>query len=200
MQSSKRDQTTELHNEPDENALYQAYTLFSTAPEQALDVLKSLAERGSVMSMLYVGEAYRFGKGIDIDLVQSQRWFERAASCGSLLGAYEFGRLLYEQKRYNEAIAAFEIGARQSYGPSLNMLARMYLNGQGVSTDINRGRELLEDATAIGNVFAKRSLAGLLLRGTFGPLAFLRGIRLFFGALKDILVVAPGNPSSDRLR
>jgi TPR repeat protein len=82
----------------------------------------------------------------------------------------------------------------------MHMLALMYLRGNGVEKDIDRGHDLLERAAASGHIFSKRNLASLLIRGDYGISKVPRGLLLFMSALKDALTVVPTDPHSDRLR
>jgi TPR repeat protein len=152
------------------------------------------------MSMIYLADAYRLGIGTTVDLRQAEDWYRRAANSGSLLGTYELGRFCLEMTRYMEAVKAFSAGAARNYSPSMRMLGIMYMEGNGVEKDVPRARALFESAAALGNVFAKRKLAVLLMHGDFGALATLKGGWLFVSALKDAVVVAWTDPSGDRLR
>ena len=131
------------------------------------------------MSMLYIGDAYDEKGAATTDLTQAAEWYSRAADRGSVLGRYKLGRVYLDLKRYAEAQRMFEIGVSENDAPSMNMLGRMYKNGIGVNRDISKARPLLERSVSLGNLFAKRSLAEILLRGNFGPLQFLRGIYLW---------------------
>ena len=114
--------------------------------------------------------------------------------------AYKLGRVYLDLKRYAEAQRMFEIGVSENDAPSMNMLGRMYKNGIGVNRDITRARSLLEKSVSLGNLFAKRSLAEILLRGNFGPLQFLRGIYLWISGFMEVATVAFADSRSDRLR
>jgi localization factor PodJL len=95
---------------------------------------------------------------------------------------------------------AFESGALAGYMPSTRQLGGLYLRGTGVERDLNKAREFFERASASGNVFAKRDLAYLLIRGHFGFLQILRGAGLFFTAIKDLTVVILTDPTRENLR
>jgi TPR repeat protein len=151
------------------------------------------------MSMLYIGDEYRKGAGTT-DLARAVEWFSRAADRGSALGRYKLGRAYLKLERYAEAQQAFEIGVSENYAPSMNMLGVMYMQGIGINRNVSRARPLLEQSASLGNVFGKRNLAGILLRGTFGPLQFLRGIYLFISAFKDAVTIASTDPQSERFR
>ena len=166
-------------NEPDLEQLRRAHSLLRSNPAQALLALKALAERGSTMSMLYIGEAYDEKGAATTDLTRAAEWYSRAADRGSTLGRYKLGRVYLDLERYGEARQMFEMGVSENYAPSMNMLGMMYMKGIGINRDVSRARPLFERSASLGHVFAKRNLAAIFLRGTFGILQFLRGIYLF---------------------
>jgi uncharacterized protein len=186
--------------EPDMESLTRAHSLLASDPGQALTELKALADRGSVMSMLYIANAYRNGVGSGTDLQQAEEWYRRAMDRGSVLGSYELGRVYYEMENYPKAEKAFRAGESQNYAPSINMLGMMHLGGTGVEQNTGKARDLLERASALGHIFAKRNLAFLLITGRYGLREFLRGVGLFLLTIKDIFVVVPKNRFDSRLR
>jgi TPR repeat protein len=187
-------------NEPDMTQLRHAYSLRSTDPAQSLAELRALADRGSLASMVYLAEAYTKGLGTSVDLLQAEEWYKRAAQGGSVLASYHLGRSYLAKNDYLNAMKAFESGALAGYMPSTRQLGGLYLRGTGVERDLNKAREFFERASASGNVFAKRDLAYLLIRGHFGFLQILRGAGLFFTAIKDLTVVILTDPTRENLR
>ena len=153
--------------EPDLELLRRAHGLLESDSKQALMDLKALADRGSLMSMLYIANAYSKGKGTAVDMQQAESWYRRAMNAGSVLGSYELGRIHYERKDYSKAEESFNVGAGQNYAPSLHMLGLMFLSGAGVKKDLSKAKQLLENATALGHVFAKRNLGSLLMAGSY---------------------------------
>jgi hypothetical protein len=167
----------------------------------ALIELKALAESGSIMSMVYLGDAYKLGKGTKIDLSRAEEWYRRAADKGSLLGSYSLGRLYFRLKRYVEAKNAFSVAAARDYIPAVHFLGRMYASGKGVEKDSVKAEQLLERASKNGSVLAKGVLAYLLTHGHLSPLRFLRGMWLYLGMWVDLfIVVCTEGRTSDRLR
>jgi TPR repeat protein len=186
-------------SEPDMEALRRLHATLSTDRVAALAGLKELADRGSMMSMVYIAHAYRKGTGIGVDLLQSNQWYRRAAAAGSVLASYELGWNYLEAKDYDKALEMFAIGAEKEYPPSMNALAMMYARGQGVPVNLNGARDLLEGAAAQGHLYAKANLASLLRRGKFGVWQRPRGFLLTFSSLKDLITIWR-NPHSERLR
>ena len=193
--------TQNLENEPDVTRLNEAYALLEIDPARAVRELRLLAEQGSLYGMLYLGWAYQKGTGTAADAKQAEAWFRRAFEKGSKLAIYYLGHLYLQQQEYSKAHEVFAVGASMQYSPAIYCLAQMYVDGAGVSKQPDKARALLEQATVLGHVFAKRSLAKLLMSGEFGFFSIFRGCSLFLGALKDGFVVGmKEDASSDRLR
>lgn len=191
-------QSQDVDQEPDLFKLNEAYGLLETNPGRAIGELESLAENGSVLSMIYLGWVYQTGK--NMDLKKAESWLRRACDKGAKLAIYYLGHFYLKQREYEKAREIFMYGDSSDYTPATYCLAEMYVDGSGVNKQIEKARELLEKATALGHVFAKRSLAKLLMSGQFGFFNVFRGFFLLLGALKDGLVVGIKEPSSDRLR
>ncbi|MGQ0593582.1 MAG: tetratricopeptide repeat protein [Gammaproteobacteria bacterium] len=195
------DHTQDWENEPDLTRLNEAYGLLETDPTCAVKELQSLAELGSLYSMLYLGWAYQKGTGTRVDTKQAEIWFRRAYQKGSKLAIYYLGHLYLQQQEHSKAHEVFAAGVSMDYAPAIYCLGQMYVDGAGVSQQPDKARALLERATALGHVFAKRSLAKLLISGQFGFFNIFRGCFLLLGAVKDGLVVGmTEDSSSDRLR
>jgi uncharacterized protein len=192
--------TPTWNNEPDMDELRRLHALLSANPSQALVGLRGLAERGSLMSMIYVANAHSKGIGTDVNPRQAEEWYRRAIVGGSVLASYELGRNFLEKKDFRGAQEMFSAGTEKVYPPSMHMLALMHLRGQGVPVDLTKARNLLEMAVAQGHVFSKRNLGLLLMKGRFGIRQFFRGILLLLASAKDVLITAARDPLSDRLR
>ena len=186
--------------EPDLTELHHAYGLMATDPARAVAKLTDLAERGSLMSMVYLAEAYKKGTGVNVDAEKADVLYDRAAKGGSVAALYHVGRGYLDKSQFLKAKEAFKISADKGYLPSAGQLGRMYAKGIGVLEDVNTGREYLERASREGYVFAKRDLAFLLMRGKFGSLARIRGAWLFLVAIKDLFLAIFTDPSRELLR
>lgn len=145
------------------------------------------------------GRTLTKGIGTNVNLSEAQRWFRKASDQGLPLASYYLAKTYLEMKEYALAEVAFSAAAKKNHAPSLYCLGRMYLRGDGVDRQPAKARDFLETAAALGNVWAKRELAGLLMSGAMGPLSRLRGVYLFLSALKDGLILALGDASSERL-
>ncbi|HEY4113579.1 MAG TPA: tetratricopeptide repeat protein [Rhizomicrobium sp.] len=175
--------------EPDLARLRDARLRQERDPERALQELKWLASRGSVMSMIYIGEAYARGRGLKVDLEEAIRWYKQAAEMGSALAQHLLGRAYLKQKRTEQALESFRHAAAQDYPPSIYFLGRMNCWGMGVPRNIEEGTRLFERAMALGNSPAKGALATILLVYHDGVFDRLRGVWLRISASAQFVFV-----------
>lgn len=140
------------------------------------------------MSMLYIGHAWQEGNGVSQDLTRAEEWYQRAANAGSVMGLYALGRLYLKQRRFDDAKKAFRLGAARGYAPAMHFLGRMCFFGWG-ETDIAKAKIFLEDASALGNLRARRLLGQLLVRHHVNTLELLRGIFLNARTFVEFFVV-----------
>src|SRR5690349_18529882 len=62
----------------------------------AAGIWRPLAEKGDADAAFNLGQAYRLGKGVPLDLAQAQNWLERAARKGHVDAAATLGLLLFQ--------------------------------------------------------------------------------------------------------
>lgn len=166
-------------NEPDIAGLSRAYAKMRTDWPYALSEFKSLAEQGSVMSMLYIADAYLFGIGATIDLKEHERWLQRARESGSASAAYKLGLLYLRTGDRDRAMENLLLSASLNFTPAVVRLGSIYARGQFVPIDTKIAREFLERAHSSGHAIARKELARLLIRGKFGLLQAMRGLGLY---------------------
>ena len=183
-----------MHNikwqdEPDVAEYRRLRSLYATDPGTALIGLASLADRGSVASMLYLAEEYRNGSGYQAkDLERAKIWYAKASERGYASASYMLGVVCTQLMDNDGAFIAFSKGAALHYLPAIYRLAMMYRDGHGVPQDIHRCRSLLEESASRGHLFSKRDLSTLLIRGAFGPRLKVRGILLLINLFGSIVI------------
>ena len=105
----------------------------------ALAVWRPLAEKGDGDAMFNLGQAYRLGKGVSIDLGEALAWYNRAATAGHVDAQTQLGILYFQNgnqlsglRWLKQAADAGEPRAQLLYGTAL-------FNGDGL---IRRDPEL----------------------------------------------------------
>jgi TPR repeat protein len=168
--------------------------------EEALALSRSLADTGQappwVLSM--IGTMYYRGRGTPVDRGEALQWYKRAAAAGDP-GALTFlSGVAKDDGRYADARTLLEEAARQGHGRALLQLGYIYDRGLGVPRDRERARDFFDQAAAQGYVFAKRFIAGQLLRGDDGVLAVAKGVIMFVSSVFEIVRSRVRDPYSDK--
>src|ERR1700754_4082550 len=89
--------------EPDLDRLHAAsMAIIDGDQKQALADLKQLSDEGSTMAMLYLGDAYKLGRGVKSDLKQAENWYRQACDQGSPLGCDRLARFLIKRGKLAE--------------------------------------------------------------------------------------------------
>ena len=60
---------------------------------KAISILRPLADDGEPAAQFYMGEIYRFGRGVKKDEARSAIWYKKAAANGSPEGQYSLGMM-----------------------------------------------------------------------------------------------------------
>ena len=176
-------------DEPDLPRLRLAYLLLTTEPARGIAELTILADMGSFMSMIYLGDAYSFGQNATKNLGEAEKWYVRAISSGQPRAQYSLGRFYLELGRDVEARQAFIAGAASDYVPAIDFLGRMYAYGKGGEKNLEKAEELLKYAYKKGSLIAKGALGRVLIRSYFRPLRIIRGIWLYTSAFIAMMFV-----------
>lgn len=160
----------------------------------------SLSKNGHGDSQVFLGWMIQNGIGTQIDLNESALWFERAASLGSVQGAFYYGRYLTTQGRDEQALEWYRTAANKGDIASIFRVGYSLVRGKGTAIDIHKGYQYLLSAAADGNIFAKREVGILDVKGNRG---FIYRVTGFFGLLYAIfsgIIVSLINSNSDSLR
>lgn len=124
----------------------------------AVAVWRPLAEKGDADAQFNLGQAYRLGRGVAINLAAAKTWFERAARQGHVDAQTTLGLLLFQNgdqagglKWLKQAAEKGEPRAQLVYGTAL-------VNGDGLTQDPALGYAFVSRAAASGLKPAKDTL------------------------------------------
>lgn len=187
--------------EPDLRRFDRAYKLLEAGQEEGLLELRQLADDGSVLSMVHLGDAYRFGKVAKADFAEAEKYYRKAADHGSLLAHYFLGWLFLKQNRLEEAMRYLNLASGKGYGPATNFLGLIYITGRGVGKDVTRGESLLRRAIQQGSIAAQLGLSTSMITNSPTLRRRMIGITLRITAIiRSLAVFVKEGPRSDRLR
>lgn len=127
----------------------------------AIAIWRPLAETGDADAQFNLGQAYRLGKGVPLDLGAAQMWFERAATSGHLDAQTTLGLLLFQNGNQSGGIKWLSKAAEQGEPRALLVYGTALYNGDGVTQDRILGYAYVSRAAAQGLVPAQQTLSEL---------------------------------------
>jgi TPR repeat protein len=127
----------------------------------AVAIWRPLAEKGDADAAFYLGQAYRLGRGVALNLGAAQSWFERAAQKGHVDAQATLGLLLFQNGNQPEGLKWLKAAAEQGEARSLLVYGTALFNGDNVTQDPILGYAYVSRAAAQGLAPAKETLAQL---------------------------------------
>ena len=127
----------------------------------AVAIWRPLAEKGDADAEFNLGQAYRLGRGVPINLSAAKTWFERAAGQGHLDAETTLGLLLFQNGDQPEALKWLKKAADQGEPRALLVYGTALVNGDSVTQDPVLGYAYVSRAAAQGLEPAKETLKQL---------------------------------------
>lgn len=127
----------------------------------AVAIWRPLAEKGDADAAFNLGQAYRLGKGVPLDLAQAQGWLDRAARKGHLDAQTTLGLLLFQNGNRVAAMRWLKGAAEAGEPRALLMVGTALYNGDGVPRDPVTAYAYVSRAAAQGLEPAKATLADM---------------------------------------
>ena len=127
----------------------------------AVAIWRPLAEAGDADAAFNLGQAYRLGKGVVIDLAQAQNWLERSARKGHVDAQTTLGLLLFQNGNRVSAMRWLALAAEAGEPRALLMVGTALYNGDGLAVDQVKAYAYVSRAAAQGLAPAKATLADM---------------------------------------
>src|SRR4051794_10462110 len=127
----------------------------------AIAIWRPLAEAGDADAQFNLGQAYRLGRGVPLDLAAAKIWFERAARSGHLDAETTLGLLVFQNGDRAEGLKWLKQAADQGEPRALLVVGTALFNGDGVPQDHVLGYAYVSRAAAQGLAPAQDTLAQL---------------------------------------
>lgn len=127
----------------------------------AVEIWRPLAEKGDADAAFNLGQAYRLGRGVPINLAAAKDWFERAANKGHVDAQTTLGLLLFQNGDQAEGLRWLKSAADKGEPRALLVYGTALVNGDGVSQDPVVGYAYVSRAAAQGLAPAKETLKQL---------------------------------------
>lgn len=127
----------------------------------AVAIWTPLAEKGDADAAFNLGQAYRLGKGVPINLAEAQNWLEAAARKGHLDAQTTLGLLLFQNGNRVTAMRWLKPAAEAGEPRALLMVGTALYNGEGITEDHVKAYAYVSRAAAQGLAPAKATLADM---------------------------------------
>jgi cell division septation protein DedD len=108
------------------------------------------AAAGDPDAMFNLGQAYRLGRGVVVNLARAEGLYARAAAAGHLQAADTYGLMLFQDGRREAALPYLQDAARRGDPRSQYLLGIAHFNGDLVEKDWTRAYALLSLARETG--------------------------------------------------
>ena len=127
----------------------------------AVAIWRPLAEKGDADAQFNLGQAYRLGRGVSLNLAVAKTWFERAAGQGHVDAQTTLGLLLFQNGDQAEGLKWLKKAADQGEPRALLVYGTALVNGDSVTQDPALGYAFVSRAAAQGLQPAKETLEQL---------------------------------------
>ena len=125
----------------------------------AVAIWRPLAEAGDADAAFNLGQAYRLGRGVPLNLAAAQTWFERAARDGHVDAQTTLGLLLFDIGNRVTGLRWLRSAAERGEPRALLIYGTALFNGEGIPRDPVLAYAYVSRAAAQGLAPAKRTLA-----------------------------------------
>ena len=127
----------------------------------AVAIWRPLAENGDADAAFNLGQSYRLGRGVKIDLALAQSWLEKAARAGHLDAQTTLGLLLFDSGNRDAALQWLKKAAERGEPRAMLVYGTALFNGDGVARDPVLAYAYVSRSAAQGLEPAKSTLQDL---------------------------------------
>jgi cell division septation protein DedD len=127
----------------------------------AVAIWRPLADKGDADAEFNLGQAYRLGRGVPINLAAAKTWFERAAAQGHVDAETTLGLLLFQNGNQAEALKWLKQAAVRDEPRAQLVYGTALVNGDSVTQDPALGYAYVSRAAAQGLAPARETLEQL---------------------------------------
>ncbi len=117
------------------------------------------AVAGDADAQFNLGQAYKLGRGVPMDLAQAEQWYARAAQQGHRQAEDNYGLILFQNGKRADAVKWLEKSSIRGEARSQFVLGTMLFNGDVVAKDWRRAYALMTRASSAGLPQAASTLA-----------------------------------------
>lgn len=126
--------------------------------DKAIGQWRPLANAGDADAQFNIGQAYKLGRGVPKDIPLALEWFRKAAEHGHLRASDNYGLLLFQAGRRDEALPYLRKSADRGEPRAQYILGTAMFNGEVVEKDWVTAYALMSRAASSGLAPASASL------------------------------------------
>lgn len=116
----------------------------------AVEKWRPVADKGNADAQFNMGQAYKLGRGVPVDLKQAEAWYRRAALQGHEQAEGYYGLALFENGKRAEAVQWLQRSVGRGDARAQYILGIMLFNGDAVQKDWVRAYALMVRASSSG--------------------------------------------------
>lgn len=117
------------------------------------------AVAGDPDAQFNLGQAYKLGRGVPVDLAMAESWYRKAAAQGHAQAEDNYGLALFQDGKPGEALPWLEKSVARDEPRAELVLGTMLFNGDGVERDWVRAYALMTRSSAQGQAQGSQTLA-----------------------------------------
>lgn len=122
---------------------------------------RPLAEKGDPDAQFNLAQAYRWGRGVPLNLAAAQTWYQRAAEKDQLDAQVILGLMIFQNGDHGQGLKWLKIAAERGEPRAMLVYGTALVNGDTVAQDPVLGYAYVSRAAAKGLQNAKDTLAQL---------------------------------------
>lgn len=126
---------------------------------KAIAEWKAPADRGDSDALFNLGQAYKLGRGVPVDLAKAEDLFGKAAAKGHIQAADNYGLLLFQRGEQARAMPYIKAASDRGDPRSQYLLGLAHFNGDNVAKDWVRAYALVSLAQQAGLAQAAPALS-----------------------------------------
>ncbi|WP_033921326.1 SPOR domain-containing protein [Sphingomonas sp. 37zxx] len=127
--------------------------------KRAVEQWRGPAVSGDADAQFNLGQAYKLGRGVPVDLAMAEEWYRKAALQNHAQAQDNYGLALFQNGKRGEAVPWLEKSAARGEARSQFVLGTMLFNGDAVPKDWVRAYALMARANAAGLPQGSQTLA-----------------------------------------
>jgi cell division septation protein DedD len=120
---------------------------------------RKAAIAGDPDAQFNLGQAYKLGRGVPVDIAMAESWYRKAAQQGHVQASDNYGLALFQDGKQTEALPWLEKSAARGEPRAQLVLGTMLFNGDNVERDWVRAYALMVRSSAAGLPQGSQTLA-----------------------------------------